>query len=470
MKRLNCTYEVSKDAQYPWLLKHPKIKSGLAKFKTRQEALEWYMLLNFETAIWFQNEKRIFAGQLTIDNDDKKWFYYIKTAGFDGGATYEGMCEELNINPKKFTHNNDEAAKRLKNLDFVLLHDPNTYFPPELEIAKKERKDVVDVEALRSEIEELKSELQAREEQTAEISLLKEELEKSRIHTSEVEDKVNITEKTIVKTIYEYDLSKAKDTVEYREFINLDSNDYIAALVLYLNKLETVRDNLVETVVSKAEYARIEKNFNDLAHQIVSLNDKEFKNKPYLQKIIEKLNNVETEILNRLTVKEDLNDEPVNNAYYYNKSRSLNIPVSYETSFVLVGLIHAGFVPRSEYSYPIDYVANDFNYGIVVLEKEPTTVTKASVCESKKEECNGCESKCACAENCKCDDKDFWNNQALAQRLDGEANENALVSEKESGWFTFWVIFLLLILIGLVVIATLALLQYFGVGLYFPVN
>nr|WP_307915642.1 hypothetical protein [Mycoplasmopsis bovis] len=40
MKRLNCTYEIKQDNNFPWLLKHPKVKKGLAKFKTAWRSFE----------------------------------------------------------------------------------------------------------------------------------------------------------------------------------------------------------------------------------------------------------------------------------------------------------------------------------------------------------------------------------------------------------------------------------------------
>ncbi|WP_029906279.1 MAG3090 family protein [Mycoplasmopsis opalescens] len=155
MKRLNLTYEKAKDKKYPWLLKHPKIKSGLAKFKTREDAINWYLTLDFETAIWFQAPNKIFGGQLTTDKDEKNvWRYYVKTKGFDGGDTYTETCEQWFIDPA--TALRKKGASKTEGFDYVELHDPQTYFPAELEVVKKEvsKVDLVDIEEIKKSINE----------------------------------------------------------------------------------------------------------------------------------------------------------------------------------------------------------------------------------------------------------------------------------------------------------------------------
>ncbi|OAD18423.1 hypothetical protein MM26B8_02080 [Mycoplasmopsis meleagridis] len=244
MKRLLCYYEKKQDATYPWLLKHPKIKSGLAKFKTRQEAIQWYMLLKFETSIWFQNDQKIFGGQLSIDNEDDSWYNYVKVSGFDGGETYEGVCDEFGIDPRTFQYDYATAEKRLKNLDFVLLHDPYTYFPPELEISKKSRKEMLDIDKVNELLAQREKEIKDQHEQELqekeeEIIDLKNEATENNINKNNSSD----IEKEKAKTKREIYFDKIKKLPNNKVF-EMAENLYISGYS------KMTREELIEAILN----------------------------------------------------------------------------------------------------------------------------------------------------------------------------------------------------------------------------
>lgn len=252
MKRLLCYYEKKQDATYPWLLKHPKIKSGLAKFKTRQEAIQWYMLLKFETSIWFQNDQKIFGGQLSIDNEDDSWYNYVKVSGFDGGETYEGVCDEFGIDPRTFQYDYATAEKRLENLDFVLLHDPYTYFPPELEISKKSRKEMLDIDKVNELLAQREKEIKDQHEQ---------ELQEKEEEIIDLKKELQEKEDTTTEVIVENRETRIGYSVYYRNFADLDVDKQLDALALYYTKIRDLTKKLETQQISSSDYERITRNF-----------------------------------------------------------------------------------------------------------------------------------------------------------------------------------------------------------------
>ncbi|MEA4115529.1 hypothetical protein VBM87_01885 [Mycoplasma sp. 744] len=341
MKRLICYFEPKQDSTYPWLLKHPKLKNGLAKFKTRSEAIKWYMLLKFETSIWFHNDNKIFGGQLTIDNEENDWNNYIKIKGFDGGETYEGLCQEFGISPTTFQVNYDHLKSETQELDFVLLHDPNNYFPPELEIAKKSRKEMVDLEQV--------NQLKAKYEE--QINNLQQELE----------NKENTTEYIIKE-------NKPGYTVVYKEFAKLEINKKLDSLALYLTKLRQLDKILEVQNISKEDYLRISQNFDHLNHNVTTITNFENEEiKELIFKVHKLIIKVQESILSKLKIDDNLANLPEFFAYYYNEEKEQKISLAYETSFVLVGLEHIGFVKENLYDYPVDYIIDPSKYGVAII-------------------------------------------------------------------------------------------------------
>ncbi|QSF13777.1 MAG3090 family protein [Mycoplasma sp. Mirounga ES2805-ORL] len=374
MKRLNCTYEFKSDNEYPWLLKHPKIKEGLAKFKTRSDALEWYMLLNFETAIWFQNEKRIFAGQLTIDSnkDKSKWFNYIKTAGFDGGATYSGICNELNIDPFTFKHDDSNAIERFDNLDFVLISDPETYFPEKLEVKKKAKsKDVVDVDQIKSkyqaQIDELMKQInQNSAEVDRDLEELKNALNQKEVDFEDLNAKIE-------------QLKNANNTYEklvHIEYKSLSSNDLVGAVAVYNDKLNEIIENLKNTTTTRKDFAKIEENIKNFDNDICQIKNKDsLKHKLVLDKLYEEFTFASKKLLNEIQIDESLdNGEDISATFMDSKNNEVK-KIAFETSYVLVDLKFVTFVPKDKYNYEIPETGVRSRYSITVVNSDDQTKT-----------------------------------------------------------------------------------------------
>ncbi|RMX35651.1 MAG3090 family protein [Mycoplasmopsis fermentans] len=372
MKRLNCTYEVKKDPIYPWLLKHPKIKIGLAKFKTRQEALEWYMLLKYETAVWYQNDQKIFEGQLTCDCEDGQWSYYIKTAGFDGGGTYEGNCRQIGINPSTFQHDDYDAKRRLRNLDFVLISDPATYFPPELEIAKKKKKsDVVDVDAIRAQFQEQINILltqihENNAEADKELELLKQELAKKDMNFNEMARKMELLRQNY----------KPLEGVTYMNYITLSFDDYVGGVALYTEKIKNIIETTPKQNISEADYNNIKKNYANFNKQLLEVEaNPNFPHADLVQKMHAELSTTFESLLSLLVLDPKLEDTPANRGYFLNKETKQKQEISWATSYVLVDLYHVGFVPYEEYEYAIPYLAIRNKFAVTVINESDATKT-----------------------------------------------------------------------------------------------
>ncbi|UUD35371.1 hypothetical protein NPA07_00630 [Mycoplasmopsis caviae] len=200
MKRLNLLWKQKEDATYPWLLKHPKIKEGLAKFKTRQDAVDWFLNFGDEVYIWFQNSEGIFGGQLAVlesenpkDKDTKKLLSIPKVSGFDGGETYNGVCEEFSIHPSYLSREpyKSALAKRVPEIDFVLISDPATYFPADLEMKKRSQSSYVDLNAIKASLELKIKELEEQKNASDEtINNLKEQLENKKFDFMKVEEEI----------------------------------------------------------------------------------------------------------------------------------------------------------------------------------------------------------------------------------------------------------------------------------------
>ncbi|MCE6061548.1 hypothetical protein J8A71_01380 [Mycoplasmopsis agalactiae] len=367
MKRLNCTYEFKQDSKFPWLLKHPKVKKGLAKFKTREDALNWYMLLDYETAVWFQDNQRIFAGQLTIDYEDGEWYYYIKTKDFDGEATYDGVCHELGINPYNYKRDRDAEIKKGKKMtegvDFILISDPATYFPLNLEISKRKRKDLVDIEHIKVQYETKILSLQEQinstdEHMSEELKQSREELAKKELELKEISNKINLLKQNTL----------ARQEVQYVQFIELKGSDIFGATALYNEKIKKVIEGLNSKKISWEDFNRIKKNFSDfdssIAYKKARMSDKGLR---LITILHDEFKTISIELLSKLEPSDELDDSYANRAFYKGAESKL-ISVSWELSFVLVEFMHVGFVPVSEYTYSIPYLVERSKYLVTLID------------------------------------------------------------------------------------------------------
>lgn len=381
MKRLNCLYENRKDKKYPWLLKHPKIKDGLAKFKTRQEAIDWFLSLDLEVALWFQNDKKIFDGQLTSDFDEGKFSYFIKTNGFDGGATYEQCCKEFSINPSQFTRSKFAAHERLRDLDYVQISDPKTYFPPELEIAKAtNKKEVVDVEALKSSYQEQINLLltqmddQSKEAQKS-MDELKQEINKKDINVIEMKKSMERLQNNM----------KVSEGLHYCRYINLAVDEFVGAFGLYVEKLNSIKNSIYGKKISSKDYALITNNFDSAEKEISAIESMEdFQYHKTIVKLHKEFLKAKSEILTKINEDPTTNDSTLHRAYVQDAKKGIYTPLSWETSYIIMNLKHIGFVEYSDYKYTISYLAQNVVNKFMVLTDDEEE--KEEDMSKKKEE------------------------------------------------------------------------------------
>ena len=201
MKRLTLLYQPDQDEKYPWLLKHPKIEAGLAKFQTRADAIDWFLSEPDEVYIWFQNDKAIFGGQLAVieqenvkEGTEKKLLTIPNISKFDGGESYDAICKEFSIHPSYLSREPFKAAlaKRVPTIDFVLISDRATYFPKELEMKKKSQSSYVDLNSIKASLElkiqELQNEKLASEET---IKGLQDQLENKKFDFMKVNEEID---------------------------------------------------------------------------------------------------------------------------------------------------------------------------------------------------------------------------------------------------------------------------------------
>nr|WP_307926072.1 hypothetical protein [Mycoplasmopsis bovis] len=325
------------------------------------------MLLDYETAVWFQDNQKIFAGQLTIDYEDGEWYYYIKTKDFDGDATYDGVCHELGINPYNYKRDRDAEIKKGKKLvegrDYILISDPATYFPLNLEILKRKRKDVVDIEHIKVQYEtkilSLQEQINSNDEHISEeLKQSREELAKKELELKEISNKINLLKQNTL----------SRQEVKYVQFIELKGSDIFGATALYNDKIKKAIESLDNKKISWDDFNRIKKNFSDFESSIVykksRMSDKGLR---LISILYDEFKTISIELLSKLEPIDDLDDSFANRAFYKGSEGKL-VSVSWELSFVLVEFMHVGFVPEDEYTYSIPYLVERSKYLVTLID------------------------------------------------------------------------------------------------------
>nr|WP_307929242.1 hypothetical protein [Mycoplasmopsis bovis] len=325
------------------------------------------MLLDYETAVWFQDNQKIFAGQLTIDYEDGEWYYYIKTKDFDGDATYDGVCHELGINPYNYKRDRDAEIKKGKKLvegrDYILISDPATYFPLNLEILKRKRKDVVDIEHMKVQYEtkilSLQEQINSNDEHISEeLKQSREELAKKELELKEISNKINLLKQNTL----------SRQEVKYVQFIELKGSDIFGATALYNDKIKKAIESLDNKKISWDDFNRIKKNFSDFESSIVykksRMSDKGLR---LISILYDEFKTISIELLSKLEPIDDLDDSFANRAFYKGSEGKL-VSVSWELSFVLVEFMHVGFVPEDEYTYSIPYLVERSKYLVTLID------------------------------------------------------------------------------------------------------
>ncbi|MBN4084561.1 MAG3090 family protein [Mycoplasma sp. CSL10166] len=219
MKRLLCLYKPSNDKNYPWALKHPKVKSALALFKTRKDAMNWFLELGYDCATYFQTEKKVFGGLFISEkNEDGIFEFEVNTERYDGNVDEFDILREFNVDQKTGLRNYEEAGKYLREIvDFKVLRDHETYFPADDDFVierKKNPKDV-QIEKLQKQIEELQLLLQSKNVDSHEVSVLLAKLNDTNSDKAALQREIEI----LKARAESYDNVEVKKEVEVREVI-----------------------------------------------------------------------------------------------------------------------------------------------------------------------------------------------------------------------------------------------------------
>ncbi|QDF64890.1 MAG3090 family protein [Mycoplasma nasistruthionis] len=374
MKRLNCLYNAKKNKEYPWALKHPKVENALALFKSRKDAMNWFLAYQLDCAVWFQTDKRIVGGLLIgYKNSDDKMEYELNVDKFDGKLDYEETLKELNITKDGFRDEDGAKVAVEEVVDFKQLHDVETYFPldDDYKYERKASAKDLEIEKLRAQISELSILLSQRTSGTdysqeliyltkqledsnsdketllRQIAELKEKLQQQ--ETVVVEEKVVEVEPTVV---VECD-DKIKEYVYIR---NLSACKQIKILAVYVKKLEKLSSKLASDLqTSVADLQAVDKNLRDALSVAQDLeveykdNDEKLR---FLAAIMFSLKKSLRTLSEKVVGKAEIEDS-AENALYFETCDKENVKVAQYTSFVAYDQMHVGFVPENDYLYAV---------------------------------------------------------------------------------------------------------------------
>ncbi|CAL59007.1 hypothetical protein MBOVJF4428_00323 [Mycoplasmopsis agalactiae] len=150
MKRVAIFYNAG--TEFPWVLKHPKKEEIIGQFKSRKDAVFWYISFKLETLILLLNEKNEQVGQIAYIKDpdyNNKFIMIPQSSGLDANETYISLCDEFEIDPLKFYKLNTDAEidEYIKHLKFSYSADPKTYFESRYEIKKRDKEEYLNADA-----------------------------------------------------------------------------------------------------------------------------------------------------------------------------------------------------------------------------------------------------------------------------------------------------------------------------------
>ncbi|EIN15111.1 Hypothetical protein, predicted transmembrane protein [Mycoplasmopsis agalactiae 14628] len=150
MKRVAIFYNAG--TEFPWVLKHPKKEEIIGQFRSRKDAVFWYISFKLETLILLLNEKNEQVGQIAYIKDpdyNNKFIMIPQSSGLDANETYSSLCEEFEIDPLKFYKLNTDAEidEYIKHLKFSYSADPKTYFESRYEIKKRSKEEYLNADA-----------------------------------------------------------------------------------------------------------------------------------------------------------------------------------------------------------------------------------------------------------------------------------------------------------------------------------
>ncbi|UUM19534.1 MULTISPECIES: MAG3090 family protein [unclassified Mycoplasma] len=393
MKRLQCLYKPQSNREYPWALKHPKVSQPLALFKTRKDAMNWFLSKELECATWFQTEDKIWGGLVLAEKVGDIFEYELNVDKFDGGLDYQQTADELNIFTDTGFRDKRSAAAQLRYLtDFKPVYKDmeniEPYFPKDDDFVapKKSKKDLM-IESLTRQIEQLlleisrssdkySSEIEAlmlrlNDEKTDKSELLKEIQDlkrRSEIVEAPVVEKEKVIIKEIIKEVpveVEKIIYKEKEgecssqrTVRFAYVEELELRKQVEALGLYAHKLQLINDQIKEPVkVSEHEFYEIKSNYIPVITFTLDLEEKlinESRNTKLVYKIVSQIINKEIDILlGNIKPSKDVEYSLENAIYVYDIDEQTNLTLQQALSFVEYKNLQVVFVSKEEYKHAI---------------------------------------------------------------------------------------------------------------------
>ncbi|VEU75247.1 Uncharacterised protein [Mycoplasmopsis maculosa] len=128
---------------FNWTIKNPKQDTFLAKFKSRNEAIEYLITKNEEIYIDVFNKKGFIEGEIVIFHNEKnnKILLIPNTMDNDNGQ-YEDFCAEFGIDYLTFAKSDDlnEIRRKLHNIKFIEGDSFDKWFLTQTEIIRKDKK------------------------------------------------------------------------------------------------------------------------------------------------------------------------------------------------------------------------------------------------------------------------------------------------------------------------------------------
>ncbi|MHA3859333.1 coiled-coil domain-containing protein [Mycoplasma sp. Z463D] len=382
MKRLQCLYRPNKDKNYPWALKHPKVDSPLALFKSRKDAMTWFLSLGYDSATWFQTDKKIWGGLVIAEKEERKnkevMVYEFNVDKFDGGLEYDATATELAIDTKTGLRNEKEAEKNLKEVvDFKILKDPETYFPvdDDFKIERKKSAKDLEIEKLNKKLEELSALLSSKhttdydkelqelykklQDSNSDKEQLLKEIDELKAKSEKLEKdatkEVVIDEEVVLPVV-----TVCEDKiVEYAYIRDLPVEEQLKVLAVYAAKMRRTVSELEYSETSAEDVKAIEKNFKDVLEVAKAL-EKDLESedlKELLAAIMYSLTKSVQEFDAKIIGKPEIANT-AENCIYSVCSLNGNIKLAQKTSYVLFNEYHVGFVPKDEYHYAI-FIGHD---------------------------------------------------------------------------------------------------------------
>ncbi|VEU70267.1 MAG3090 family protein [Mycoplasmopsis glycophila] len=423
MKRLQCLYKPNKDKNYPWALKHPKVESALAVFKTRKDAMAWFLSLGYDCATWFQNDRKVWGGLLIAEKNPEngQMEYELNVEKFDGQLDYNETLKELNILENGLRDEKEAADSLAQVVDFKVLKDHHTYFPVDDDIVierKKSKKDL-EIEELRAKIAELAALLSSTnsefhdeiqdlmnklQDSSSDKELLNRQIEilKARQEALLKEQEQNVVEKPVEKeVIKEVEVVKEvikevpvyvkeDEVVKFAFFGDLDKEDKVKALALYANKVEKLLDKIEEQkVTSKEDYNEIKSNIDLAVKAGKELEKQQLEEDSHkLLKLAElSLAHTQKHLSDKVVSSNEIKNSPATAVYVLDEAQE-NVRLAQATSYVLYEYKHVAFVPEKDYKFAIFADAQKAGLNKFVVFKWPVEkeVVKETVVEKASDE------------------------------------------------------------------------------------